>query len=254
MKAEDLQKHIFATYLHLRSGMAVLAILLPVVVYAVGLLHQIGLQDSLSAYYWAPDPPECPVRIYFVALLFAIAAFLYLYKGFTYAENIALNLAALFAVGVALVPMAWRADTSPAFSWHGFFAISLFVCLFYVVWFRARDTLKFLPADSSGGEAWYARTYKIVAVVMLASPLTAWVASSFFGAKTAYVFFIETLGIWAFSAYWLVKSAELKRSGAIEQAARGQISVPEPKHDIKPAIQRMRNSLRVKGRRGQSQT
>ena len=43
MKADDLQKHIFATYLQLRLGMAALAIFLPIVVYGVGLSKHIDL-------------------------------------------------------------------------------------------------------------------------------------------------------------------------------------------------------------------
>jgi len=87
---------------------------------------------------------------------------------------------------------------------------------------------------------------------MLGSPLLAWLANSFVGTRTSYVFFIETLGIWAFSAYWLIKSAELKRSKVVEHAAHGQVSIPEPTPAIRPAIQRITAPVGMKSRSGQS--
>jgi len=35
------------------------------------------------------------------------------------------------------------------------------------------------------------------------------------------VFFVEVFGIWAFAAYWLVKSWELRQTSADRAAARG---------------------------------
>ena len=34
---------------------------------------------------------------------------------------------------------------------------------------------------------------------------------------------IEAAGIWAFAAYWLVKSSELKKSNATKRALRGEV-------------------------------
>ena len=48
------------------------------------------------------------MRIWSVGILFVVAAFLYLYKGFTPFENYALNVAGVCALGVALVPMPWN--------------------------------------------------------------------------------------------------------------------------------------------------
>lgn len=222
MERDQLQEHIFSTYLNVRYGLAVIAALFPVVVYAVGVLDGIGLQDSISAYYWASGSGDRLARIWFVGGLFVLASFLYLYKGFTKKENIALNLAALFGAGVALLPMPWDCGAScPKVTVHGICAFALFGCLVYVVWFRARDTLRYLPADSN--PARYKQLYATIGAVMVASPVSAFFLNLVFGTPTTYTFFIESAGIWGFAAYWWVKSTELQKSGATRKALRGEI-------------------------------
>lgn len=220
--SNDLQKHILSTYLTLRYGIIAIGALLPIVVYAVGILNGIPLQDSMSAYYWASAGHGAPSRDWFVGGLFAVAAFLYLYKGFSKAENIALNLAAIFAVGVAVFPMEWNCGTACGkYSVHGFCAVTMFVCLVYVVWFRSGDTLSLIPAANRPR---YRRLYRALGLVMLASPLTAFVLNSVIGTRTSFTFFVEAAGIWAFAAYWWAKSTELKRSAATVKAIRGDVT------------------------------
>lgn len=224
MERNELQEHIFSTYLNLRYGMAVIAAAFPIVLYVVGRLDGVGLQDEISAYYWASATGELRARVWFVGGLFAVAAFLYLYKGFTTRENVALNLAAVFGVGVAIFPMEWecRVDCG-RLSLHGFCAVAMFACLVYVVWFRARDTLPFLPDDVD--PARYRRLYAVIGVIMLASPLTAFVLNSLVGTRSTYVFFIEAAGIWAFALYWWVKSSEMRHSRATRKALQAQIAI-----------------------------
>lgn len=146
---------------------------------------------------------------------------MYLYKGFTACENIALNLAAVFAMGVAYFPMEWGCgDDCRKVSAHGVCAVMMFVCLFYVTWFRAQDTLG-LIGDQARQDA-YRRTYHLAALVMLVSPLTAVVLQTVFVAPGAYVYFVELAGIWAFAFYWLVKSKEMRESQAEKKALRMQ--------------------------------
>ena len=242
---DKLREHIFSTYLTLRYGIALIGALLPVIVYVVGVCNNVPLQDSISAYYWASaDQNEQvatqdglasnnsvkqmpPSRDWFVGSLFAVAAFLYLYKGFSAAENVALNLAAILAVGVAVFPMEWKCgEACGKYSVHGFCAIAMFACLVYVVWFRAADTLPLIPENGTPSRARYRRMYAIIGLVMIASPLTAFVLNSVIGTRSSYVFFIEAAGIWAFSLYWWVKSSELKRSAATIKALQGQVKAP----------------------------
>lgn len=225
MQRSVLQEHIFSTYLTLRYGIIIIGALLPIVVWAVGQAHGVPLQPSISDYYWAPSgQSDAPSRNWFVGGLFAVAAFLYLYKGFTKAENIALNLAAIFAVGVAVFPTEWACgDACKPFSIHGFCAVSMFACLVYVVWFRARDTLSLVSEDATPSPAAYRRMYGIVGGVMLASPLTALILKVLFKAHDSFIFFIEAAGIWAFAAYWIIKSSELRKSAATAKALDAEI-------------------------------
>jgi hypothetical protein len=224
-----VQDHVFGTYISLRRGMVIIGAVLPVLVWAVGRLNDVELQDSISAYYWAPDGPDAPSRNWFVGGLFAVAACLYLYKGFNTRENVALNLAGLFLVGVAVFPMDEYTCTvnCSRFSVHGTSAVLMFLCLVYVVWFRSRDTLKKELLDEADA-ARYRKAYAVIGLVMLASPLTAFVMNSIIGKGTSYIFFIEAAGIWAFAAYWWTKSKEFKKSNATRRALKGEILPVEP--------------------------
>jgi hypothetical protein len=239
VRKDDLPDHVFGTYVSLRYGLAVIGVALPIIVYLIGVANGVKLQSSMSAYYWATQAGNAPSRDWFVGCLFAVAACLYLYKGFTTAENVALNLAGIFAVGVAVIPMAWECKVDcERFSLHGTSAILLFLCLVYVVWFRARDTLKLLPEAQRPR---YKKLYHVIGLVMLASPLIALALNVLLGGGAAYVFFIEAAGIWAFAAYWWVKSRELKQSSATTRAVLGAVKatpmgevVPVPPEEQTP--------------------
>ena len=94
MREEDLQRHITRTYMTLRVGVAAMGLALPLLLW-VGSEEP---QSSMSACY------HTRMGDVFVGLLFAIGACLYLYRGFSTRENIALNLAGILAFGVAVFP------------------------------------------------------------------------------------------------------------------------------------------------------
>jgi thioredoxin reductase (NADPH) len=89
MAQDNLKKHVLSTYLTLRYGTGIIALCFPIFVYLYGLICGVSLQNSISAYYWADGFESAPVRVWFVGVLFALASFFYLYKGFTAKENIA---------------------------------------------------------------------------------------------------------------------------------------------------------------------
>ena len=91
----DIAKHITQTYVNLRVGMAAMALLLPLLLMAGSWLStNVVFQSSISAFY------HTPMRNLFVGLLVAVGSFLYLYKGFSNEENIALNFAGVFSIGL----------------------------------------------------------------------------------------------------------------------------------------------------------
>src|SRR5262245_50280910 len=152
----SLQEHVLGTYFNLRVGITVLAIIFLLMLALVGLILGVPLQGSMSAYYWAvPTAPSCSpmpalwpsgsLRNEFVGILIAVSAFLYLYKGFSRSENIALNLAGIFGVVVALVPTHWPpCEASAAVNVHSTAAVLFFLCIAYVSVFRAGDSLSLI--------------------------------------------------------------------------------------------------------------
>jgi len=223
LPADKLAGHVFSTYASVRYGLAAIAVAFPLVLVVGGWLRGVSFQPSMSAYYWAAAAGDYPpMRIWFVGILFVVGAFLYLYKGFTPLENYALNVAGVSAFGVALVPMAWNCPQCSNVNLHGVFAVVLFVCIAYVAVRRAKDTLVLVGDETL--KARYGRSYRTLGIVMVLSPLTAFVTTTLLTGSTArYVFFIETAGIYAFAAYWYLKSRELARTNAELHAVRGNL-------------------------------
>jgi hypothetical protein len=227
LPAQQLAHHVFSTYASVRYGMAAIAAAFPAVLVIGGLISGVELQASMSAYYWADAGSGYPpMRIWFVGILFVVGVFLYLYKGFTPLENHALNTAAACAFGVALVPMAWKCEECHQVNLHGAFAVLLFLCIAYVSIGRAKDTL--VLVEDATLKARYRRAYRILGIVMILSPLTAFATTILLtGSTSRYVFFIETAGIYAFAAYWYLKSRELARTNAELSAVRGNLEATD---------------------------
>lgn len=218
----DLQAHIAGTYLSLRLGIGVIGVTLPWLLYVGDLLlsHE-SLRPSMSAYYYSPA-----MRNVFVGALVAVGVSLYLYKGFSRREDWALNFAGWFAILVALVPTAPPETVVPTLlSWHGGFAVSLFLSIAYVAVFRAADTLR-LIRDTRKAKRLRA-VYRGLGVGMVVSPLAAVVLTYAVRPKSL-VFFLEALGVLMFAAYWLVKTAELRATDADRLALAGKLKAAEP--------------------------
>ena len=223
MENISLQAHMIKTYFYLRIGLALVAIALPFVLWIIGLwIFDLPLQGSMSAYYHAGDGS---MRDVFVGVLFAVGAFLILYKGCWPAEDIALDLAGIFLVGVALVPMEWDCgDSCKKFSLHGAFAFIFFLSIAYVVFFRASDTLSLMRNQCMKER--YMTTYKILGGLMALSPFIAITLSWFFGRGSEnefWIFFVEAVGVVVFGSYWIVKSKELKLTGFEQHALEGRL-------------------------------
>lgn len=215
MKASELQNHMAGTYFSLRWGMVVMAFAFPIVI-TLGdfLLYKSGLLASLSAYYYTG------VRDVFVGLLVAIGACLYLYKGFSVSENVALNLAGVFVVAVAMFPTQANCGESCAlFTTHTVSAILFFLCIAYVAIFKGPETLSLMGDEKIRRR--YRRTYKTLGTVMIVSPAVALIASLILEASTGKKFVVvlaEWLAVWIFATYWYFKSRELASTEAETRA------------------------------------
>ena len=214
MKGPDLQEHMAGTYFSLRWGMAGIAFAFPLFLAIGGLIvdHE-PLRGSMSAYYHSET-----LRDVFVGVLVAVGACLYLYKGFSTAENIALNLAGLFAVAIALVPTEWNCgDDCRTFTVHRVVGVLFFASIAYVSLFRASDTLS-LIRDTERAKK-FRVAYRTLGIAMVVSPVAAFILAAILQPLTdgtSLVFFIEAFAVWMFAAYWFVKSREM----AFTQAER----------------------------------
>lgn len=224
---EELQRHILTTYINIRVGIAVIGIVFPFLLWLGGYFYaRLPLQGSMSAYYHAVGREDRSMRDWFVGLLFVVGIFLYLYKGFSRAENWALNIGGVLAVGVAIFPMPWN---SPATSWittHGFCAIGLFLSIAFVALFCADDTLDLIyDTDIPNPAQVIARLkllYRLIGVAMIISVLLAYILNTVW--KTEFrLFWVESAGILSFGTYWLLKSWELGKTAAEWKTVRGQI-------------------------------
>jgi len=175
-----------------------------------------------------PDPvPETgTMRDWFVGMLFAIGAVLYVNKGHTDKENILLNLAGIFACGIALFPMPWSCEPKGPITPHGTFAILFFFAIASILIFCSKDTVECLPQDKRGR---YYTWYYSLAGVMIGSPLLAGALNEGILGSRSYTFAIEFVGIYAFGTYWVVKTREIKHI----QRHQAIVKVPRPAHAIK---------------------
>lgn len=213
MASNDLLMHIRGTYSRLRRGMGVIALLLPLVLWIGGLIcFNTALQPSISAYYHTTDD----LRDILVGVLFAVGTFLFLYKGENWPEDWLLNIAGISALGIAYFEMVKGSDCSTAaqgITAHGFFAVVFFIAITSVCVMAALRP----PQDDRGRYiAHHALYYLICAGVMLASMLVGLVYTFLLPASTRLtlcnsniIFWVEAFGVWAFSAFWLLRTWEL---------------------------------------------
>lgn len=212
----SIYNHVFTTYKKIRMGVALIGIFFPIVLVVFGLTMGVEIGGSMSAYYHLgalePNgqdlPGDGPMRDVFVGFLFSIAIILIFYKGYGCVENWVLNLAGLFAIGVALIPMRWEVgDVKAGSNLHDIFAVLFFLCIAYVCVFCADNTLKH-SQDNKIKYKWI-RRYRVVGTAMIVLPVIMILMNSFFPGFG--VLISEAVGIWIFGCYWILKSLEISQ-------------------------------------------
>ena len=247
-KPIELSDHMLSTYQTLRVVLVVIALALPLLLWIGGYISadRLTLQRSISAYYHANaaslrehaerqaaksegrqynsvhlDSGRGVMRNWFVGALFAISVLLAAYKGFRPAEDRALNLAALLALLVAVFPSEWNNQGGGRL--HIIFAVSFFLCIAYVCIFCASATLSLVRENKRAAR--YRRLYKMLGWMMVISPVAAVIWSQFVGRGYSTVFYVEAFAVYAFAAYWLVKTMEIRETKADRKAATGQLQL-----------------------------
>jgi len=222
----------------LRLGLAVIAFAFPLVLWIGGyFLAKLPLADSMSAYYHHAIPILHPglgvMRNEFVGILFAVGALLFAYQGYSRFEDYALNFAGVFALGIAVFPTKWPADTTgSSFSLHGACAIAFFICIAYVCIWRAGDTLSLIEDETKRNR--YRWIYRLLGIAMVVCPFLAWALISNTPSRTSTIFFVELTGIYVFATYWVIKSYEASQTDVDDKSCRGKVQA-QP-HGVKDVL------------------
>jgi hypothetical protein len=197
------------SYLTLRKVIGLLGLLLPfLVTLGAWLLFQTGPRVSLSAYY------HTGMRDVLVGILFAIGFFLGSYKGYERKDNLAGNLAGVFAVGLALFPTA-QAGASCGGTCrisnylHDGFAALLFLTLAYFslgLFTKTDRTRKATPQKLQRNVVYRACGVTILACIALI-PGRLLLPAGLFAAVEEHspILWLEALAVLAFGVSWLTK-------------------------------------------------
>lgn len=212
-------KNVLKSYFLLRVGMAGIGILMPLILWFGGLLLNVELQAAISLYY------HTPMRNVLVGCLFAVGAFLYLYKGFNEGENMASNIAGFLAIGIAIFPTGMikkevdpsqisnqlpfppACETFTAPLLHGICALSFFLMIAICI-FTGSGTLGKLREKR---QVFYKNIYILLGICMIAFPLLSALLLRLLGQNLT-TFFVQLICIWTFSAYWIIKTLEIRES------------------------------------------
>lgn len=215
----QLRDHMCATYITLRFGTGVLGLALPFILLVGGaVLFDIPLQKSMSAYYYSSGGD---MRDILVGILFAIGVFLFLYKGFTTIEDLALDIAGILLVLVALFPV-------DKYAIHDISAVLFFFTIAYVCIFRASDTLELIQDINKRG--CYKCIYRSLGLGMIISPVAVVILAFVLepnSDKRVTIFFIEAVGVLIFGSYWIIKGQEIIKSKADRFVLEGKLAKRE---------------------------
>jgi hypothetical protein len=84
----------------------------------------------------------------------------------------------------------------------------------------------------------YMGAYRSLAVLMIASPITAYILNAHILRKDNTIYWVEFCGIWAFAAYWIVKGIEMSGPDTEKKVAAG-LSYDPPKLNIAASVKSM---------------
>lgn len=203
------QNSFVLSYMTLRKAIGILGVGLPfVLIIGKVIFESPGIQDSISDYYYTV------MRDVFVGILCAIGIFMLSYRGHERADDIAGDLACVFAIGVAWFPTAPPSPTPDQVITgyvHYAFAAAFFLTLAYfcLVLFRKTNPEKLM----SRRKIMRNRVYAVCGYTMLGAMALLLVYGLLLRETRVRdlepVFWLETLAIVAFGLSWLTKGEAL---------------------------------------------
>jgi hypothetical protein len=205
------------SYLGLRKAIGIIGILLPfVLAFGKILLDGPGIQSSISAYYYTV------MGDVFVGSLCAVGVFLLSYRGYERKDDIAGDIACIFAIGVALFPTSPDINATPRETVigavHLFCATGFFLTLAYFSLCLFRKTSSDKPPTRM--KLWRNRVYAACGYIILACLVLAAIVSFLSGdspiKRLDPIFWLEATAIVAFGLSWFTKGeAILKDEAAV---------------------------------------
>jgi hypothetical protein len=218
-RSENENDYRVISYIALRKSIGYIGVLLPIVLMFgkpvvdsicprcgeyKGSTGQYWLESSISSYYWTS------VGDVLVGSLCAIGIFLFTYRGTDERDNIAGNLACIFAAGVAFFPTTSEKIQTYTIigTLHYVFAAGLFLTLAYfcIALFQRNDPGR--PDDLKPARNRLYLTCGIVILCCIAGIAILKLLDLLgvhFPKQWALVFFFEAIAIWAFGWSWFVK-------------------------------------------------
>jgi hypothetical protein len=208
---KEMTNALVISYKFLRVTVGALGMAMPFILYAGGrLIFGDLVQPSLSAYY------HTGMRDVLVGILFALAVFLFAYKGYGRADDIAGYFACFFAIGTALFPtLPLEGPITPSDERnniiHHIFATGFLLTLTYFALFLFTKSDKPIP-EQSPSKRMRNTIYRLCGGLMALSILVIGLyfllqggVGPFLGSSVP-IYWLETVAIVAFGVSWFVKS------------------------------------------------
>lgn len=210
------QDNLLISYKTLRKAVGILGITLPLTL-IIG-SRFIGkcdlIQHSISHYYYTI------MGDVFVGTLCAFGIFLITYKGYTKTDNVASNLAGLFAICIALFPTYENSDFQCCIynlpindfrtGVHYGSAALFFIALAFMSFFLFTKS----SGDKTPQKIIRNRIYRICAIVIVMSIILIFMYHNITSIQNKFseyqvVFWLESIALFAFGFSWLVKGEAL---------------------------------------------
>jgi hypothetical protein len=191
---------VLVSYRTLRRVVGVLGVALPVVVAVWGFALCHCLLPSISDYY------SLRTRDAFVGILFTIAWFLFTYRGYEWKDDVAGNLACLFALAVALFP---NSGTTLEKAVHFGSALAFFLILSYfsLCLFTKSDRVP-TPQKRIRNRIYRGCGITILVCLALIGFSSTSMSRQAMGPLQP-VFWLESVALWAFGISWFIKGDTL---------------------------------------------
>lgn len=93
---------------------------------------------------------------------------------------------------------------------HGTSAILFFIAIAYVCIFTSHYTLE--EINNPARKNFYKKIYNFLGAGMIIFPVSSALLLLFWKETSNVIYFVELAGVWAFSAYWIVKTKEINES------------------------------------------